>query len=892
MTAGPAPLDGTHVPTYRTLVHVVGEADINVRQPADPSRRKSAQTLATEARTNLARLEHLTGDDREGFFAANPTGALARHLRALAPRPRVILLATTGGRDARDTMPIAEEVAAYLVDAAALADRPRVIPLLEPTVTQARAGLATVLDDLTPAESAEAADWTVLLGSGATGILLGVLYELLVRGRRVLLRAADAGGAQVSPHHDITADDVRRWLVRHRYYGALAHLEGEDVGAPWHRLHEQQSIDVSALLRRFPTVPQDASDPTSPQVWPLDGTTGDPQDRTPREVLRRAVEASFFGGLTRGEVTDGAAARTWFSDLVDTLTEPRPGEPASTADRRRTRARRMLQFPKTTPLPLAPDDVTTPDDPLYALLTEDVLRWYRGIVAASHGELHAVTEPPAPIRARARLWVDEHHAEAPLADFPAWPVLAPPTDDRRVLLLRVRRSAQEWHVADDREVLAQARAMLDCRERMLVEFAGPDLPDADDVDGVRYRRVPTGVDARDTEHIQPSTVIDYAERMFHAIAGNAGGEGHTDPEDIKAENIDSELVDEVAVVLPLGFKALAIGALLAAVRWSIHLGVPLRVIDLPLRREPATSPAPRPIGPQPTDQQPADQQPTEADRPLAALGQDRLLARLAATALGELDLGLAHDLALRGSSRLALLADGVASLRRDFSGIIDLAPGVLGASAHTSSAEIAFAVARLRLCRTIVGRHPWDAAYLAASILDHTFRMPPRQPNGATHHVPGIGLVKLSGRRGWIPVADASVEPAGKPDEWARLAPWESMRTSDDKPSGLPPDVRGTHAAGRATRTDVVLGGLQRHRNKHPLSHGVDERQKSRPKNIRARSTAEIAPIFEFVEEELTRRLHGIYSDLQLVDADDLTVRLAELVALATELSDPAGPAA
>ncbi|MCM3925506.1 hypothetical protein ND748_28040 [Frankia sp. AiPs1] len=862
--------------TYRTLVHVVGEADINVRQPAGRSQHKSPETLAAEATSNLARLEHLTGDDRGAFFAANPTGALARHLRTLVPRPRVILLATNGG-DHRDTMPIAEKVAAYLGDAVTLADRPRVIPLLEPTVTQARSGLAAALDDLTPAELAEAADWTVLLGSGATGILLGVLYELLVRGRRVLLRAADADGREISPYHDVTVDDLRRWLVRHRYYGALAQLVGDADGAPWQRLHERQSIDVRALLRDYPTVPKKAGDPTSLQVWPFAGTADDPEPRTPLEVLRRAVESSFFGGLARGEVTDGAAARIWFSDLVDALTEPRAGEPASAADGRRAKARRMLGFPREDRLPLAPDDVTTPDDPLYALLTEDVVEWYRGIVSASHGGLHAVTYLPAQIRARAQLWVDEEHASAPLADFPAWPVLDPPPAQRRVLLLRVRRSAASRLVADDQRVLDRGRAELRCRESILVEFAGPEVPDADDIDGVRYRRVPTGGDARTIEYIQPSTVVDYAEKMFRAIAAD-----RDDP-----AGIEADLVDEVAVLLPLGFKALAIGAMLAAVRWSIHLGVPLRVIELPLDREPATLPAPPPIG-----SRPDDSQPTEAGRPLAALGQDRLLARLASTALGDLDLGLAHDLARRGSSRLTHLAAGIASLQRDFNGIVDLAPGEHGTTTHTSPAEIAFAVARLRLCRTIVDRHPWDAAYLAASILDHTFRMPPCRHNGDTCDVPGIGRVVLSGRLGWVPVAAAPTRPSGRLQQWPTLAPWEGMRTSDDKPSGMPPDVRGSGRTGGATRPEVVLGGLQRHRNKHPLSHGIDERQDPKPTDIRARSTAEIAPIFEFVEEELTRQLNKAYPGLTLVDADDLTRRLTGLVALATELSDATRPPA
>jgi hypothetical protein len=446
-------------------------------------------------------------------------------------------------------------------------------------------------------------------------------------------------------------------------------------------------------------------------------------------------------------------------------------------------------------------------------------------------------------------WLRTQHEHAPLSDYPVWSLVEPAHRERRVLLLRVSGTKQAGN--NDKNV-AQVLAHLDAGEVLLVELTSDKAESTTPRAGVRGPfTVP--VDEDDINE-KPSLVGTYRGRLNRRLA----------------ELPDAALVDEVAVVVPLGPKALVTAAMLAAVDFSLVAGAPLRVL-IPEGKHGWTGP----IATLRVDE--------DADRALAALGLDGMLARLAVTALRNLDLTIAEELLRRGSARLRPLADDVATLKRNGFGVLDPSPGlcgmtgVLGAPDHTSADEVVLACARLRLCGTLARDHPWDAAYLASSVLDHTFRMPPADV--AECHVPGIGNAVQTDDRGWV--VDAA-EPAQNPEDWKHLHPWQYVR---DK-------LQQDHAH----RPSSALKQL---RNNHPLAHGLDpdlnsNSKKSKQKKIRIPSAERVVKLIEEAETELRTAIRETYPDLAAFEAqtdpDILVCRHRELVDCAIALAEPPPP--
>jgi len=234
----------------RIAVHVVGGSDIGL---PDSGRGATGDAMSGQLARRLADARRWLGRSAGPYGGQNENGTddpfagtpVERFLNRLAVETEghqetesvaVALLATTG--PTRPTMPIAQVVREYAGWRLPHLDV-SVEQLLEPTVASARAWTKDFLARTSPATTA----WELPLGAGATGLLLGMMFELLVRAVPFALRTEDEEAALVQLTADASVDALRRWLVRHRFYDALAALD-----PTWEQLARRQAVDVEWLL--------------------------------------------------------------------------------------------------------------------------------------------------------------------------------------------------------------------------------------------------------------------------------------------------------------------------------------------------------------------------------------------------------------------------------------------------------------------------------------------------------------------------------------------------------------------------------------------------------------------------------------------------------------------
>jgi hypothetical protein len=429
-----------------------------------------------------------------------------------------------------------------------------------------------------------------------------------------------------------------------------------------------------------------------------------------------------------------------------------------------------------------------------------------------------------------------------LEPFPAWPVAERTGAARRVVLLRALRGGPYAKQSDDDEVLDHVLDALGAGDVLPFELATPDSTTTPLRPGMRPAvRVGVAGDAPMTPSLAETCRTD----LRQALDGEPA----------------ALLADEVAVVIPMGAKALVTGALLAAVDWSLHAALPLTVLfsdgdhgEMGFISSTTNL--------------------NEDDgRPLAVLGLDDMLIQLASRALAALDLMLASALLRRGSSRLRDVADEVRQLHHDAFGVLDPSANVRGDADRTSRSEIELAVARLHLCTAIVGTRPWDAAYLATSVADHTFRMPPRDHGRCA--VEGVGNAFLTKKRGWV--LDGDDEPPAVPggkEQWCYLVPWHMLRLPAERRKGMP------------ATPDSASCRLRQWRNDHPLSHGLNppEGKSTKRTIITVPAADEIADLLKQAEEELGAAIRASYPQFNQHDAGELLTRLDALRAAVEQL--------
>ncbi|SNQ52097.1 hypothetical protein FRACA_910009 [Frankia canadensis] len=790
---------------HRIALHVVGGSDIGLGRPA-PGTTDAQIALAITLRLAEIRTRLDEGDDDHAIFAGTPIGRLVSRLSAApsatshptigeqSPRDgavhlvavHLVLVATratvparSGLADAasagygpsdfgqvRSTRPIADLVRDYARRHVAQVS---VEELAAPTLALGRSWTVEFLHrevDGVRAAGAAGTPWQLLLGAGASGIVLGVMFELLLHGAPFELHAGDDTSSTIEFAARSSPEALHRWLVRHRLYDMLAELDRR-----WNRLARRQAVDVAWLLTDLTGHrPDDLR-------WSLDAPA--------RAVLAGAVQASFAEGLARQEITDGAAARTWLHEFALEHTPPA----------HRDEVLGMLAVPGYTRIAIAPTRAADVAEPLAALLHPDVVTWHDDVKRLSHGSLATVPTPPASVLALQDDWIRGQHQAGPLADYPAWPVGESAPDQRTVLLLRTAATNQEANDA----ALASLVDGLAAGDILLVEFTTPQAGPSSPHPRVSTA-VPVPVDETNVAR-RPGLVDTCRARLWAALLDVRG----------------ADLVDEVAVALPAGPKALVIATMLAAVDFSLHAAAPLRVLTAHATHTGQ--------GPGLTIDVSEDD-----DRALASLGLDETLAHLAAWALANLDLSVAERLLRRGSVRLRSLAADVATLRRDAFGIVPIADGTAGHPDRTSAAEVRLAIARLRLCATIVDRHPWDTAYLASMVLDHTFRTLPARP-------PIDGLDPAPHASG--PGPTGGPQGKAKTSPHPRLDLWENVRVDSD--------------GGRRN--------LNAWRNRHPLSHGI--RPSGPPRRTGGRAEAIVVPTAEEIRTQVAATENRLRRALQ-----------------------------
>uniref|UniRef100_UPI001EF54A1D hypothetical protein n=1 Tax=Frankia sp. CIT1 TaxID=2880974 RepID=UPI001EF54A1D len=668
----------------RIAVHVVGASDLGMHEPTP-----------AETATRITELTGLEPSALADELAGTPIAWFLRKIEKLDDPPvgKLILIATKRHDDPRvqpATQDLAEAILPF-VQQRVPATTVATIPL--PSVADARKWLTDFVDDAANAVDVHT-QWELPLGGGATGVLLGVMFELLLHGHKSTLWAANGAGSRISLLPRGLNAAPARWLVRHRYYEPLASsdpplevpppLSPGDAG--WDFLARRQRVDVDTLL---------ADQPKENGAWKVTDVV--------QAILAEAVQAAFAEGLARGEITDGAAARTWLCLA---------GHAA---------------IPEKQLVPPLPD----PKNPT-------VEEWRNKVVRLSHG-MHKPVPPPPVIRTMQNEWATTRRAErCVLQAFPDWPVAPPPPAERTVVVLRAlsRSATPDQGKIDDQFLLDRISEALGAGQVLSFEF----VTDMARVTATRegVERIPVTVT---DPKLRPDNVKKCRVQLFDALSA--------EPRAVVA--------DEVAVLLPIGRKALMVAAILAGIDWSLHAAVPLTLLvaegdhgpdGLIIETTRVTA---------------------EDTRPFAVLGLDRALACLAAEALTRLDITLAGHLLQRGSRKLQALAVEVNELQRNAFGV--LPPGT---DDQTSVAEVKLARARLELCLRIVDSHPWDAAYLALAMLDHTFRMPKKAEEVTVAQLGRFGLTQWEG---WVPQTDPPVphtEPVG--DRWYYLAPWHALR--------------------------------------------------------------------------------------------------------------------
>ncbi|WP_322759265.1 hypothetical protein [Frankia sp. Cr2] len=749
----------------RIAVHVVGASDLGMHEP----------TLA-ETATRITELTGLEPSALADELAGTPIDWFLRKIKKLDDHPvdKLILIATKQHDDPRvqpATQDLAEVILPF-VRQRVPATTVEQIPL--PSIADARHGLETFVDNAANAIGKET-QWELPLGGGATGVLLGVMFELLLRGHDLTLWAANGVGRRISlvPRGLNTAP--ARWLVRHRYYEPLASsdppLEVPPTLSPgdehWQKLAQRQRVDVSALL---------ADQLKENGAWKVTDAV--------QAILAEAVQAAFAEGLARGEITDGATARTWLS-LAKHAAIPE---------------NKQLVRP-----------LLDPKDP-------KIKEWRKDIVRLSHGMHKPVPTHPV-IRTMQNEWATTRRAkDRVLQEFPDWPVAPPPLTERTVVVLRAlsRSTTPDQGEIDDQFLLDRIFEALGAGQVLSFEF----------VTGMaRVTATREGVERIPVTVIDPKLRPDNVEQCRDQLVGAL----LADPRAVVA--------DEVAVLLPIGRKALVVAAILAGIEWSLHAAVPLTLLvaegdhgpDGPVIETTRIT--------------------AEKTRPFAVLGLDSALAHLAAEALTRLDITLAGHLLERGSRTLQALAVEVVNLQCKAFGVPPSST-----DDQTSAAEVAFARARLGLCRQIVDSNPWDAVFLAIAMLEHTFRMPSDTKNATVHE---LGEFVLIPNEEWVPAESNTMSPImPEPDTWYYLAPWTAVRSGQG-----------------------ACRELNKWRNRHPLSHGFVDKatqdEKTRP--IRVPEPADVATLLDKADAELTKALADRYPSLILEDRDALIMELVRL---------------
>ncbi|WP_214104962.1 hypothetical protein [Acrocarpospora catenulata] len=474
------------------------------------------------------------------------------------------------------------------------------------------------------------------------------------------------------------------WLLRYRFWDALAELDPGNQTV-WRLLAARQAGDTSLAA--------------------LESMTGDvlPAGQLAKFTeLWQTAQAALFERLGRGEAADYGLVRAWFAEslrrrfdkekeslprpardrlthLIDDLSDRAGGE-GRLAGRLRTVGRELWGLNGSRCAALINDEALVA---LYA-------------VASSH-QAHLLPnrlEPgplPPTLIAAADQWEggDQGVGLVAATGSVGWPVLG----SGDVLGLLGVGLDREGRATEDHEAVQAVLTEMRRRRDQLLRWgflrlrllASPETTERAHLLARSAMNVAPDADVRVIEGVEGS-LEEIQKRIVSALESEAAPTGR------RARSGSLRDVDEVVLVLNPGPPLTNYGMIVAAVEWSLTAACPLWLTEL-VRSPRAPSGEVR-----------------DGQRILARMGADRVLARLAISALQRLDLRTARRLVRRGSDVLRA-ADAV--LNR-------LESEVFGPASAEASPIDRRAAARRRLALiaelTVVG-HRIPTAYLAVVAL-------------------------------------------------------------------------------------------------------------------------------------------------------------------------------
>lgn len=659
------------------LVHAVGGGDLGY----------------PGARSVEAALVDLDGDPDATGKHRRPLRKVFEGLAAAEiPISMVVLLGTTtpgvaGGRtfaDWADDMRTRLTSPAGLCGVSLSSDAVAVVRIAAPGLEETSRALRQWLAGRRPGEV------LISCGSGAYALSAGALCAALAA--RLPVRIFHIDAPQRLHAVDRRRDDARdpdvhleSWLLRYRFWDALAEVDPEHRTV-WRLLGARQAGDTgmaAALLKR------------SKPVGGL--TTGQLMKFA---ELRPTAHAALFERIGRGEVVDYGLLRAWFADhlrslfnaeegrlplrarpeierLVNDLGDRAKGE-GGLSGRIRVTARGLRADPASACVTMLRDAA------LVDLYT----------AAATH-RAHLMPkrlEPgplPPTLLAAAERW-EKHDQGVKLVAGTGrigWPVLG----SGDVLGLMAVGLDREGRDAEDRQAVQAVLAQLWRRRERLLRR------------GAMRLRLLASPETHERAHRLAASVASSADVDVRVVQGVHGDLEQV--RDVVVSALESEAaptgrtgsgslrdVDEVVLVLNPGPPMTNYGMIAAAVEWSLTAACPLWVTEL-VRS--AAAPAGELRGGQTI---------------LAGLGTDRMLARLAISAVERLDLRTARRLVRRGSEMLCSGDHKIAKLERNLLGAAD--------DGWTWKERLAAARRRLTLIAEVGRvRHRVPVAYLAVEAL-------------------------------------------------------------------------------------------------------------------------------------------------------------------------------
>ncbi len=299
----------------RLFVHALGAADLGVYTPP---RGKSPEPGEPTFPVQLNRLtEAVTQRDMETVRAIllTPARDLQRQYRKVPLQILLdgmretdrILLAVTDQRprvNSADTKPLGDlvysttEFLPQIYGPILTKEQVEILPITAPTLP---AGRIALHDWLATAKSQR--EIVLGIGSGSTGLVVGLLLAALASGQAVVVRPVqpEEGDALDLP----VVGDPKPWLMRRRLFSGLALLTDDKRQRDVFRLLDaRQRLDLS----RFSTYAQRLGiDPNGPLA--------------PTETV--AIENAFFDRLVRREVKAVMVGRAWVATQYEQLRDKR-----------------------------------------------------------------------------------------------------------------------------------------------------------------------------------------------------------------------------------------------------------------------------------------------------------------------------------------------------------------------------------------------------------------------------------------------------------------------------------------------------------------------------------------------------------------------------------------